>query len=110
MRTRVLLVAMPKMLSDIVTEILTTQPDLDVVGERAGFDTQVCASIDQVRAAAVIVGTTRLEAPEVFCRLIRERLDTRLLAILDDGRDAYLYLPLGELSPARLINAVRGNR
>jgi hypothetical protein len=45
--------------------------------------------------------------PDVFCRLLHERPSVRVLAITDDGRETYLYLPLGELSPAGLLDAVR---
>jgi len=88
-----------------VTEILMAQPDREVIGERSEFDGQLLASIEHVHAA-LIVGTSPLE-PEVACRLIRERLDTRLLAVMDDDQDACLYVPPGQLSPARLLDAVR---
>ena len=90
---------------DLVTEILMAQPDKEVIGERSEFDAQLLASIEHVHAA-LIVGTSPLE-PEVACRLIRERLDTRLLAVMDDDQDACLCVPPGQLSPARLLDAVR---
>jgi hypothetical protein len=107
MRTRVLLVGMPKLLRDLVKEILMSQSDITVVGELTELDARLIASLDNSRAAAVIVGSSQAEVPEVFCRLLRERPSVRVLAIADDGRQTYLYLPLGELSPTGLLDAVR---
>lgn len=107
---RVLLVNMPRLLSEMVRELLA-DAKIDVAGE-------LTAPADIMRAAsgagvdAVIVSAAGMPAPPY-----RERDDCsrlKLLTLVDDGASAVLYRLrptsecLGEISSATLVEAIRG--
>jgi hypothetical protein len=85
--------------------------DIDLVGELCAGDAP--AALNAHPADFAIVGSDDAQlAGDLLA--IAPRL--KLLAVIDDGRDAALYelrpqkVALGELSPERLVGIIRGAR
>jgi hypothetical protein len=104
---RVLLVGLPRMLRDIVNGLVSVEPDLEIVGEFGDGEAELDA-IEAARASVVIAGA---QAPLLARRLVDR---VRVLGVSADGRDGVVYelrpqaRVLGEMSPATLLAAVRG--
>lgn len=110
---RVLLIqaGLPTMLGDIVIRSLASHADVEVV--RAA-DADDLASAVQRTGAEVIVGTEgRVPLPEV-CSVLDDNPRARVFTLAADATMAWLYelrperVPLGEVSPSRLADAIRG--
>ncbi len=103
------------MLSDIVADTIGNQTDMDVVGElrtRAGLQ----AGVRDAFADVVIMGLDDLDLPSECLALFDAYPTIRVLGVSSDGRSASLYelrphrLPLGEVSPDGLVQAIREAR
>jgi hypothetical protein len=105
-RVRVVLAEMPTLLHEIVSTILSTDPDVEL--DATPVPTDEIDSADAV-ARADVLATSDDYSPTLFAH---PRL--RLVAISDDRKHAVLYelrphrAPLGELSPQLLVRAVHG--
>jgi chemotaxis response regulator CheB len=106
---RVLLVNMPRLLREIVREVIATEPDLQVVDELTGGYLELAAVLDSVVADVVILGTESRESGDLLLPLLQIRPALRFVIIAEDGRAGFVCTPSGELSPARLLEAVRGH-
>jgi DNA-binding NarL/FixJ family response regulator len=111
-RTRILLVEMPRMLCDIITDVVASQPDMVVVGElpeRA----DLLPAVNRTRADVVVLGLPDSDLPNECGPLFDAHPRSRLLGVAADGRRAFLYelrpqrIPLGEVSPQGLLDAIR---
>jgi hypothetical protein len=100
-----------RMLRDLVTRLLTDCVDIEVVA--AERDTPLTRAVDEAGAAFVIVGNGDAELGKACTTLLDERPHVRALAIVDEGRNGFLFemrphrIPLGELSPEALVSAMR---
>jgi hypothetical protein len=108
-RTRIVLVAMPRMLSDIIRELVAGDPVCEVVAE-IGVHAPP-AAVEAWKPHVVIAGEgARAGWAE---ELLYAGPRTRVLAVEGDGRTGALLelVPrrrdLGELSPDTLIRAIR---
>ena len=107
-QTRVILVEMRRMLREIVREVVSSQPDLEVVDEDDD------ASLATIRASGACVVITQRGEPagERIARFLGTRPQVRVLALSSDGRDGALYelqpqkRPLGEISPPTPLAAI----
>jgi DNA-binding NarL/FixJ family response regulator len=108
--TRILLTEMKPMLREIVRDSLVGEPDMEIVGY-ADDPEQVFRSIQD--ADVVIVGAREPNDSTLARELLRASSSTRVLAIAANGRSASMWqlrphrVPLGEVSPASLVNAIR---
>ena len=100
------------MMSEIVTDILRSQPDIDVTDDNRDD----LVAVARERDPDVVI----LEHPErpgvtAVEPMLAARPNLKVLAITNQGRTSFLYelrpyeLALGQLSPAALIDAVRGS-
>ena len=100
------------MLSGIITELVSAEPDLAIVGELDDCD-QTLEAIERNRADVVIAGLDGV-APAQVSYLLSERPRLRILAVSGDGGESFLYelrpyeRLLGEISPQTLLAAIRG--
>jgi hypothetical protein len=100
-RIRVAIVDVPRMLRDIVESVVSHESDLEVV-EGGTHEADV-----------TIVGLARAEDAHRYAPLLYARPRHRVLALVADGRDAYLYelrphlSPLGSIAPDGLLAAIR---
>ncbi len=111
-RIRILLVEMPRLLSDIIAETVKSQYDMELVGElanRAGL----LAAVDRMGVDVVVVRVNDSELPFEFESLLATHSFIRVLGVAEDGRRSFLYelrpqmTLLGEVSPLELVEAIR---
>jgi DNA-binding NarL/FixJ family response regulator len=111
-QTKILLVDMPRMLRDIVRAVAAQDPALQIVGE-VSWETDLTATA-YLYDAAVIVAGARAKSRSEIGELLEARPRTRVLTIAADGAQSILYrlspeaVALGDLSPARLLEAIHG--
>ena len=100
------------MLCDIIAHAITSESDMEVVGEvddRAHLGTAAQAT----DADVVILQIDGLELPAECGALFDARPRIKLLGVAGDGRRTFLYdlrpqrTALGEVSPQRLVEAIR---
>lgn len=109
--TRIVLIDMPRMLRDIVKELVLAQPDMQIVGEYEA-DTSLGAAVERTEAEFVISGVPTDEAGAGA--LLGERPHVKVLAVEADARQTFLWelrpqkVALGEISPRTLLGAIRG--
>jgi DNA-binding NarL/FixJ family response regulator len=102
---------MPQMLREIVKNVIRLQADMVVLGEFPP-STDIVAVVDRTDAD-FIVTDMRTAAWEQVVRLLEANPRVRVLGIADDGLQSYLYelrphrVPLGEVSPQTLVDAIR---
>jgi hypothetical protein len=110
---RILLAGMPMMLLDIMSEIVGSEPDLTIV-EKITEGSDVGAAARRVHADVVIVkqSSETLQTGEVA---LLSQNQFRVIALVDDGRQGFLYefrphrIPLGEISAGGLVAAIRAS-
>jgi hypothetical protein len=97
---------MPRMLSDIIENVVTSQPDMELADGNVGLDLE--SAVTKCRADAVIVAETYEGNPYAIL-LDHPRL--KLLVVSRAGEEARLVefrvVPIAEVSPNGLINAIR---
>jgi DNA-binding NarL/FixJ family response regulator len=107
---RIILVGLPRMLNDIVTKIIAEQPDLEVVAD-VGCASDVAHAVADHDADLVIADPSCTDG--AIERLVGPRSSLRLLEVEANGSSACLSelrphrVPLGEISPERLLEAIR---
>ncbi len=107
--TRIVLVAMPQMLRDIVAGVLADEPDMEIVGEATGVNGLPDAVLEP-GADVVVMGR---DDPSLATSLLEQQPGMRVLAVAASGRESWLYelrphrVPLGEISPKRLVEQIR---
>lgn len=106
-RTRILLADMPRMLFDIVAEVLHGQPDMEVVEAEPG---SVLELAGRARADVVIMGA---DDPTIASELLAAHPRVKLLAVTGADGECWLYelrpqrISLGEVSPTSLVDEIR---
>jgi DNA-binding NarL/FixJ family response regulator len=107
---RIILVGLPRMLNDIVKKVITEQPDLEVVAE-LGCAGDIAHAVAERDADLVIADPSCTDG--AIERLVGPRSRLRLLEVEASGRGSCLSelrphrVPLGEISPDRLLGAIR---
>jgi hypothetical protein len=103
MKTKVVLLDLPTTLWQIVERTVGLQPDMELIGERAaGVDPDV-----------VVAGIRSIDDATTAAALLRRWPRSRVLVVGIENGDAAMFdlqphrTPLGELSPARLLDAIR---
>lgn len=108
MTVHVLVAVKPAMLQGIIIRSLEKQPDFRITSMAPGVDWTDEAS----RLAPNVVITTS-NATESAADFLLRNARTKVLAIKQDGRRAFLFeltperLPLGELNPDDLVSTIR---
>jgi hypothetical protein len=110
---RVLLARMPRMLLDILSHVVASEPDMVVVGW-VKDDEDLLAATRRARANVILVGQAVEDEQEKYASLLWARPRLKVVAIAGDGKTGLLYelrpqrVPLGEISADALRNAIRG--
>src|SRR5438876_12063609 len=103
---------MPRMLSDILADVLSAEPDMEVVGVLSSRG-KLRATVAETRADVVVLALGDSRLPKDCERLLRAHPRLRVLGVTSEGRRGCLFglrplkASLGELSPQRLVNAIR---
>jgi chemotaxis response regulator CheB len=102
------------MLHDIITDIIAPQPDMDIVGEgRTEMD--LLDATEQTNADIVITVRNAVTDGKDYDDLLYRHGRIKVLEIFDEGRYGSLCemqprrVALGEMSPLRLLEAIRGS-
>jgi hypothetical protein len=112
-RTRVLLLGVTAMFGDLVRRMAEADEAIEVVGTVADVGALIETSRDR-RADVLLVAVDDGELPPHCRDLLMARPWMRILGIARAGRSGFLWqllphrFPLGELSPAALRGAIRG--
>jgi hypothetical protein len=110
-RVRVLLAGMPRMLADIVSAIVASQTDFELVGDAVG--TAGLALAASQAAADILIRGGRLQRRQAL-RLLWRSPRMKIVTIDPDGHGGVLYelrldrSVLDEISPIALVAAIRG--
>jgi len=103
---------MPRMLCDILADVLSAESDMEVVGVLSSRS-KLRATVAETRADVVVLALGDSRLPEDCGRLLHAHPRIRVLGVTSDGRRGFLFglrplkVSLGELSPQRLVNAIR---
>jgi|SRR5215217_1462367 len=115
---RLLLLGMPLMLRKNLEQIISMEPDLEIVGELDNMSHDMSLAVAR-RPHVVIVGldahdsASESHVPEVARELLANLPRTKVLGLSLEDRLCYLYelrpqkAPIGELSPAVLTAVIR---
>jgi len=108
--TRILLVALPRMLEEIVSDLLESQRGVQVAGTVRSAD-QLPRKLARARPDLVVLGG---DDPPLAAELLELSPRLKVLALAEEGQDSWLYsltpvrTRLGALSTARLVGIVKG--
>ncbi len=111
-RTRILLVALSGVLREIIASLVAGVADMELVGYVARA-ADVSAAVDRTGADVVVLGLGDSQLPEDSVRIFDQYPRIKVMGIAADGRRAFLYelrphrTALGEVSPQRLLEAIR---
>lgn len=107
--TRILLVALPRMLEEIVSDVLASQRGVQVAGTMRTAD-QLTRKVARARPDVVVLGG---DNPPLAAELLEQSPRLKVLALAEEGQDSWLYsltpvrTRLGALSTARLVGIVK---
>lgn len=100
--TRVLVIGQP-LLREIVRGTVADDPRVEIAAELdAASD---LGDVVRRTAADVVVADLDGDPPATGMQLMRE-LRVRVISVGRDGRESFLSIPLGEVSPRRLLEVI----
>jgi DNA-binding NarL/FixJ family response regulator len=114
MRIRILLAELPRMLREIVEDVVSTQADMQIVGAADSL-AALPAEVARTSPDVVILALERGAAPTRLDPLLYGQPSLSIVAITEDGRGAFRYelrpqmLPVGNVSPNGLLDAIRAS-
>jgi hypothetical protein len=111
---RVILVGIPRLLADIVEELIARQPDIELVGSVVA-DRNLGRVIERARPDVILCRASGTVLPAAYCEILEAEPYVRLLAIEASDRTGFVYdlrpvrTPL-DVWPQGLIDAIRSAR
>jgi hypothetical protein len=111
-RIRILLAGMPRMLLDMVTDIVMAHPDMMVSGKMQD-SADICPAVKKTKADIVIL--SELAGRQDYQKVLYSRPHLKMLSITSDGHCFFLHelrpfrTSLGEISPESLLQAIRSS-
>ena len=111
-RIRILVADLPRILQEIVTNVLRSQEDMEIVGLNGGSE-GLTSAVSRYAADVLIIPWEEEKLAAVGVELLLEHPALEILAVGPDGRRSFLYrlrpekVPLGEVSPQLLVEAIR---
>jgi DNA-binding NarL/FixJ family response regulator len=113
-RIRIVLAGVPRMVLDMITDIVAPHAELMVVAKMQ--DTaDIRAAVKKTKADVVVVAESAIRQPESYEELLYSRPHLGVLSITSDGRHFFLRelrpvcIALGEISPESLVQAIRSS-
>ena len=113
-RIRILLAGMPRMLLDMITDIVALHAEMMVAG-RMQDTVDLRAAVKKTRADVVILNEPAIGPPQNYQELLYSRPHLGVLSITSDGRQFFLHTlrpartALGEVSPDSLVEAIQSS-
>jgi chemotaxis response regulator CheB len=114
-RIRVLVSELPEMLSQIMSQIVQDQEDIEFLGSGSSIR-ELPEVIRKDCPDVVILGATDHDLERIGRTVLMEQRHLRLINIEGDGKSACIWelqpvrLPLGEASSKSILTAIRGVR
>jgi chemotaxis response regulator CheB len=111
-KIRVLVAGMPRMLTDIVRNIIVSQTDLELAGEAEGI-ANLLRKAKATRADVLVIGAAAVQDASAYQDLLYQRPRMSIVAIDADARGAQVFdlrphvSHLGDISPTTLVAALR---
>jgi len=105
------LFALPRIVRDLVKEAARAEPSLYVAAELSHAD-ELVETIRDIPGRVAVVSGDSLPREDIGS-IFRSHPDARVLELVEDGRDTFLYelrphrVRLGQVSPSSLINRIR---
>ena len=112
MPVRILLAAMPRMLFDMISEIILAEPEFSIIEDLAESNTLATIAL-RASADVVIGGNSLLGNSRDLIPVLASIYPAKLLALGENGRGGSLYElhahcePIGELSAQALVAKIR---
>ena len=113
-RIRILLAGMPRMLLDMITDIVALHARMMVAGTMQDM-ADIRAAVKKTRADVVILNEPAIGPPQDHQELLYSRPRLGVLSITSDGRQFFLHklrpvrTALGEVSPDSLVQAIQSS-
>lgn len=113
-RIRILLAGMPRMLLDMITDIVALHAEMMIAG-RMQDTADLRAAVKKARADIVILNEPAIGPPPNYEELLYSRPHLGVLSITSDGRQFFLHklrpvrTALGEVSPDSLVQAIQSS-
>ena len=110
-RIRILLAGMPRMLQDMMTDIVAMHTQLMIAGKTPETE-NICAAAEKTKADVVILNEPTIGQWQNHRELLYSRPNLKVFSITNDGHHFFLYklrpvrIALGEVSPERLVDAI----
>lgn len=110
---RVLLLAMPPLLHDILDQLLRDVPGVTLTADASApslADAAIRADVD------IVIAGEQATEPDQVCALLQRRPHTRILSVTHEGRSGVLFelrphrRVIGDLSPEAVLAAVDAGR
>ncbi len=101
MRTRILIVNVPRMLSDILKGLANQDEDLEIVGDyydELGFVGDLATTVEQTNADVLVLGSATTQLSDEGEQLLLAQPRLRILALQAEDRNAQVY----NLRPERM--------
>ena len=111
-RIRILLAGMPRMLLDMMTDIIAMHAEMTIVGKME-VTANLRAMVKKSKADVVILSEPAIGPWQTYRELLYSRSDLRVFSITSDGRHFFLHKlrpirsALGEISPEILVQAIQ---
>lgn len=108
---RVVLCGMPTLLGAIVSQIATSRPRIQIIGQPREWK-ELVEIVGRKEVAVVVLGCKEDELMVLGNQLLREHPMLKILALTNDGREASHYelwprrRPFVETSPESLLDAI----
>jgi DNA-binding NarL/FixJ family response regulator len=113
-RIRIVLAGMPRMLLDMITDIVAPHAEMMIAGKKQ--DTaDIRAAVKKTRADVVILNEPAIGPSQNYQELLYSRPHLQVLSITSDGRQFFLHklrpvrTALGEVSPESLVQAIQSS-
>ena len=113
-RIRILLAGMPRMLLDMITDIVALHAGMTVAGEMQDM-ADLRAAVKKTKADVVILNEPPIGPPQDHQELLYSRPRLGVLSITSDGRRFFLHKlrpvrsALGEVCPDSLVQAIQSS-
>ena len=108
-RIRLFIGDMPRLLRDILKDVVQEQPDMDVVG--CGGHAELLAAFERQNVDVVLLGQTVGDIAAAMRQLLTVRPGLKVIIVPNDGRFAVVFelrrLVMTEPSPQMLVHAIR---
>ena len=106
-RIWILIAELPTMLRDIVLDTVADEPDMEIVGVVEG-GARIAREVERTGATIVIVGADVEQAASVRSALLQLGSTAPGIVVLaSDGREAFVQVALGAISPQQLVQTIR---